>query len=140
MKDLRSANSRKDCGRAGHNPRNCHRFFCRRCQKISKVPTGTGMVGVLIPILVTVTIFDVANVESANAHKPGGCPTHDPRIVVAFDVADPQTANNHRDGACTPPPRPRGEGKDLNDLARMVTGIEGRQPPTLQGDGGGLTV
>ena len=100
----------------------------------------TGMVGVLITIVVTVTTFDVAIVESANTHELGGCPNHDPRIVAAVDVADPQTANNHRDGACTPPHRPRGERKYLNDLARMVTAIEGRQPPTLQEDGGGLTV
>ena len=77
VKDLKSANSHKDRGCAGHNPRDCHRFSCRRCQKISKVPTVTGMVGVLVTILLTVTIFDVANVENANTHKLGGCPTHD---------------------------------------------------------------
>ena len=97
VKDFKSANSHKDRGCAGHNPRDSHRFSCRRCQKISKVPTVTGMVGVLITILLAVTIVDVANVEKANPDKLGGCPTHDPRIVVAFDVADPQTANNHRD-------------------------------------------
>ena len=37
-------------------------------------------------------------------------------------------------------PHHRGEGKDPNDLTRMVTVIEGRQPPTLQGEGGGLNV
>ena len=32
-------------------------------------------------------------------------------------------------------PDHRGEGKDLNDLARMVTIIEGRQPPSFFGAG-----
>ena len=37
-------------------------------------------------------------------------------------------------------PDHRGEGKDLKDLSQVVTVIEGRQPPTLQAEGGGLTV
>ena len=78
---------------------------CQRCQ------TFTGMAGVLITILVTVTILDVARLESANAHKDGGRPDHDPRVVIVFDVADPQNANNHSAGACPPPPRLQGRGK-----------------------------
>ena len=65
--------SHKDCGCPGHNPRSCHGFPCRRCQRVSDVPTVAGMVGVLISILVTVTIVDVAKFDSANAHKDGGC-------------------------------------------------------------------
>ena len=66
------------------------------------------MVRVLITVLVTVTIFDVANAESANAHTECGCPNHDPRTVIVFDVADPQDANNHKDGACPCPPKTTG--------------------------------
>ena len=67
--------------------------------------------GVLVTIFVTVTMFDVANLESANAHKHGGCPNHDPRIVIAFEVADPQQASHHKTGACPPPLRPQGGGE-----------------------------
>ena len=57
--------------------------------------------------------------KSANGHKDGGCPNHDPRIVIVFDAADPQEATNHKDGACP-------GGKDLRDLTRVVKVVEGR--------------
>ena len=40
--------------------------------------------------------------NSANVHKDGGPPYHDPRNVIVFDVADP------KDGACPAPSTPRG--------------------------------
>ena len=72
-------------------------------------------------------------------HHRGGR-GHDPRRVVVFNVADPQNATHHEDGALPPLPRPQKKGKDLNDLARMVTVIEGSQPPTLQGKEGDLNI
>ena len=43
------------------------------------MPTVAGIADVLIAILVIVAIFDVANLKSANAHKDGGRPDHNPR-------------------------------------------------------------
>ena len=60
------------------------------------------MVRVLITIVLTVTIFDVPKLKTANANENGGGPNHDPRITIVFDVADPRNANNHKDGACPP--------------------------------------
>ena len=71
------------------------------------------------------TVLGETTLTTPQGGQGGKCPAHD--------------ANHHKDGAFPPLPRPQGEGKDLNDLARMVTVIQGRQPPTLQGDGGGLT-
>ena len=68
--------------------------------QISKVPTVTGMMGVLVTILVAVIVFDTADLNSANIYKDGGWAGHEPRIVIVFDVADLTNANSHRDGAC----------------------------------------
>ena len=77
-----------------------------------------------------------------------GYPNQDPRLVIVFDVADLQKPNHLEDQNPTISrmvhvshhPDHRGEGKDLNDLAGVVTSIEGRQPPTLPGEGGALNV
>ena len=42
--------------------------------QIAKVPAVRGMVGVLLRILITVTVFDVANLNDASNHKDAGCP------------------------------------------------------------------
>ena len=69
----------------------------------SKVPTLRKMVGVLITMR-KLSLFSMLQI--------------------------PKRQQSQGAGACPPPPRPRGKGKDLNDLTRMVTGIEGRQPGT----------
>ena len=88
--------------------------------------------GVLVTILLTVTVF----------HGDGGCPSggrpnHHPRIALLLMLQNPKMPTITR---IVHVAHHRGEGKDLNELARMVTVIEGRQPPTLQGEGGVLNV
>ena len=67
-------------------------------------------------------MVDVAKLTSVNAHKD--CVIHlaDPKMPTILRMANVHGHSHHR-----------GEGKVLNDLIRMVTVIEGRQPPTLQG-------
>ena len=66
--------------------------------------------GVLMIILVNVTIFDVAKLESANAQKDGGCPNHDAQVVIVFDVADPKTPTITRLVHVPPTTQTTGEG------------------------------
>ena len=79
--------------------------------QMSKVPTLTNLAGVLL------TIHELSLLLMLQIPKL-------PTITGMVHVP------HHSDH--------RGDRKDLNDLARMVTVIEGRQPPTIQGDGGGL--
>ena len=75
--------------------------------QISKVPTLTKMVRVLITIR-EFSLFLMLQIPSM------------PTITVTRMV--------HVSGH----PHHRGEGKDLNDLTLLVTVVEGRQPTTLQ--------
>ena len=75
------------------------------------MPTVAGIADVLIAILVIVAIFDVANLKNSNAHKDGGRPDHDPRIVIVSDVADPPMPAITRMAHCPPPHTPQGGGE-----------------------------
>ena len=46
--------------------------------QLASVPNVTGMVGVLVRILGTVAIFDVADFKGVNSRADGGWPGHDP--------------------------------------------------------------
>ena len=92
------------------------------------MPTVTEMVGVLITILLTVNIFDVANLESANTHKDGGCLITTRELSLFLMLQIPKKLAISRVVHVPHHPDHGGEGKDLNDLAGRVT-IIGRQPP-----------
>ena len=101
------------------------------------------------------------DLKSANSHRDGGCPNHNPRnchflmsqisrvptltnlagvlltiheLSLLLMLQIPKMPTIIRMVHVFHHPDHGGEGKDLNDLPRMVTVIEGRQPPTLQGE------
>ena len=58
--------------------------------------------------------------------------SHEPRIVIVLDMLQIPKCQQSQGFGMSPTTQIRGGGgKDLNELTRKVTVIEGRQPPTV---------
>ena len=108
--------------------------------QVAKIPTVRGTVGALVTIHASVSVFDVADLTSANSQKDRGCPGHDPgnsqRFLILHISKIPTTGMAHASR------RERGnhphlwgrEGDLLNAFSKkaMLTVLKGSTPTTPQ--------